>query len=92
MMLLEIIPSPLLMEIPNHTQELINGGNQAQVSNNEFTQKNSNTFQTNNADRFGNISQAQTDFSDVNSGAQSILSSDVIGQNQSHGINNFTAI
>ncbi|WP_353931274.1 CTB family bacteriocin [Okeanomitos corallinicola TIOX110] len=91
-MLLKIIQPPLLMEIPNHDQELIKGGNKAQMSNNKFTQENSNTFQANNADKFGNISQVQTDFSDVNSGAQSILSSDVIGQNQSHGINTLTAI
>ncbi|TAE58618.1 MAG: hypothetical protein EAZ87_12785 [Nostocales cyanobacterium] len=87
-----MIKSPLLMVISDHDQELIIGGNQPQVNNNNYTQKNSHTSQNNQTDRLGNIIQNTTNFTDVKSGSQSILSSDLIDNTQPHGINNLTVI
>jgi hypothetical protein len=77
----------LLEDISEQQQELIHGGNQPQISNNNFTQTTANTTQDNNSNLLGNISQATTDFFDVNSAARSLLSSDVIRMNNSGDIN-----
>ncbi|MFM2061720.1 MAG: hypothetical protein RLZZ507_1390 [Cyanobacteriota bacterium] len=70
-----IIASECFFELSDQQQELLTGGNQPQISNNNFYQKDENITETNSNNPLGKVSQTNTDFTDVNSGAQSMLSS-----------------
>ncbi|MEA5579364.1 CTB family bacteriocin [Anabaena sp. UHCC 0451] len=65
----------LLIELCDRQIELLTGGNQPQISNNNFAKKNENTTETTRTTPLGKVYQTNTDFSDINSGAQSMLSS-----------------
>lgn len=71
-----MITSEWVIELSDRQQELLTGGNQPQISNNNFAQKTENTTETNRNSPLGKVSQTNTDFADVNSGAKTILSSD----------------
>ncbi|WP_413171311.1 CTB family bacteriocin [Anabaena azotica] len=71
-----IMTSQCFIELSDRQQELLTGGNQPQISNNNFAQKNENTTETNSNTPLGKVSKTNTDFADVNSGSKSILSSD----------------
>ncbi|MBD2294152.1 hypothetical protein H6G06_11785 [Anabaena sphaerica FACHB-251] len=71
-----MITSERLIELSDRQQELLTGGNQPQISNNNFAQRNENTTETNRTTPLGKVSKTNTDFADINSGAQTILSSD----------------
>lgn len=78
-------------EISDHDQEVLCGGKQPQISNDNFFREFANTTQTNNTGRLGNLSQKNTNFGDVNSGANSILSSDLIRVSPLGNSNKITA-
>lgn len=63
------------IELSDQEQEFLTGGSQPQISNNNFSQRAENTTENNSNTPLGKVSRTNTDFADVNSGAQSILSS-----------------
>jgi hypothetical protein len=71
-----MMTSECFIELSDYQQEILTGGNQPQISNNNFAQRRENTTETNSNTPLGKVSQTNTDFADVNSGAQSIFSSD----------------
>jgi hypothetical protein len=85
-----IIPSDWLVELSDQQLELLTGGNQPQINNSNFAQRTGNTTGTNTAGPRGNTSQTNTQLSDVNSGAQSLLSSDTLRFSPLGGANNPT--
>jgi hypothetical protein len=74
-MLAKIITDQLLVDLLDEQQELFIGGNNPQVSNNNFVQRLANTTGTNFAGPTGNSSQINTIMADVNSSSRSMLSS-----------------
>lgn len=65
----------LFIELCDSQLELLTGGNQPQISNNNFAKKTENKTETTSTTPLGKVYQTNTDFSDINSGAQSLLSS-----------------
>lgn len=72
-MLNQSIISQWFVELTDQQQELLTGGESQQNSNN-FAQKLAVTKTTNTAGPQGNITNTNTQLSDINSGTQSILS------------------
>ncbi len=63
------------IQLSDQEQEFLIGGSLPQISNNNFSQRAENTTENNSTTPLGKVSRMNTDFADVNSGAQSILSS-----------------
>ncbi|MBE9237765.1 CTB family bacteriocin [Anabaena aphanizomenioides LEGE 00250] len=63
------------IELFDQEQEFLTGGSLPQISNNNFSQRAENTTDNNSTTPLGKVSRMNTDFANVNSGAQSILSS-----------------
>ncbi|HLO85266.1 MAG TPA: CTB family bacteriocin [Nostocaceae cyanobacterium] len=78
------------IELTDSQLELLTGGAEPQINNNNFSQRSANTSGTNTSGPNGNTSQTNTQFADINSGAQSILSSDNLGFSPLGGFNNPT--
>jgi hypothetical protein len=73
-MLNQIIISQWFVELTDEQQELLTGGADSQQNSNNFAQKLAVTKTTNTAGPQGNITNTNTQLSDINSGTQSILS------------------
>ncbi|MDH6058958.1 CTB family bacteriocin [Chrysosporum bergii ANA360D] len=74
----EIITSDCLVELPPLQQELLLGGVNYQLKENNFTQDLAKTTKTNNTSPQGNSSQSNTQLADVSSHATSFTSSQPI--------------
>lgn len=83
-----IMISECFIELSDCQQEILTGGNQPQISNNNFAQRRENTTETNSNTPLGKMSQTNTDFADVNSGAKSILSSEAPNVSPFGSVNN----
>ncbi len=85
----QIINLNLFFDLPDKQQELLSGGAEPQINQNNFAQRTGNTSSTNQATPLGNLTKTNTNLADVNSGAQSVLSSDALNVAPMGGLNNF---
>ncbi|MEA5618588.1 CTB family bacteriocin [Cronbergia sp. UHCC 0137] len=90
-MLVQIILSGLMMELDDWQQELLTGGNNPQINNNNFAQRVADTTGSNTTGPSGNVTKTNTQLVDTSSGSQSILSSDTLGL-APLGVNNNMAL
>jgi hypothetical protein len=85
----QIIILNLFVELSEGEQELMSGGAEPQINNNNFGQRTGNTNSTNKTGILGNVSQINSQLADVNSGGQTVLSSDALGVSPMGSVNNF---
>lgn len=87
-MLIQIEISDGFVVLSEWEQEFITGGSAPQINNNNFAQRTGTVTGNNSSGPQGNTTETNTQFAEINSGSQSIMSSDVLGLNSMGGMGN----